>query len=210
MEDLTLFSHKASLLSKRGQAHRLRSRSTYRSWDQDYPGGQEQRSCASARLSCSYKCLYYSPDIRDSHIYNLKMKRPISDCTDKSSILHQHKPYQQMTTICSHNSSSGYQQQQQSSTERHVVTSCSHSWYLLPLLLLMLLPDVDGGRRLNLIGVGSSPGPDTTTLLGPYEDKTVYPDPSAMFSQPNNTDIRTQVGATAVLHCHPKNVGENT
>ncbi|XP_042203817.1 protein turtle homolog B-like [Homarus americanus] len=33
---------------------------------------------------------------------------------------------------------------------------------------------------------------------------------SAVFSQQNNTELRTQVGATAVLHCLANNVGENT
>ena len=52
--------------------------------------------------------------------------------------------------------------------------------------------------------------PLTTTLVGPAEDLTTYPDPNTIFTQQNNTELRSQVGTTAVLHCIAHNVGENT
>lgn len=53
--------------------------------------------------------------------------------------------------------------------------------------------------------------PTTTTQVGPpAEEVTVYPPPATVFTQQNNTELRSQVGTTAVLHCVAHNVGENT
>ncbi|MPD04064.1 hypothetical protein E2C01_099733 [Portunus trituberculatus] len=74
-------------------------------------------------------------------------------------------------------------------------------------------------RQTSLLPSISSPSPSvfpsflpplTTTLVGPAEDLTTYPDPNTIFTQQNNTELRSQVGTTAVLHCIAHNVGENT
>ncbi|XP_066979064.1 leucine-rich repeats and immunoglobulin-like domains protein 1 isoform X2 [Macrobrachium rosenbergii] len=56
-----------------------------------------------------------------------------------------------------------------------------------------------------------SPLPPTTTFVGPAEeDKTVFPPLLTKFTVKNNTEHRSQVGTTAVLHCAADNVGEST
>ncbi|XP_069163752.1 neural cell adhesion molecule 2-like [Procambarus clarkii] len=57
--------------------------------------------------------------------------------------------------------------------------------------------------------VPPSPGAPSTTLEAPLEGQEVPGSPT-VFSQQNNTELRAQVGTTAVLHCFAHNVGENT
>ena len=42
----------------------------------------------------------------------------------------------------------------------------------------------------------------------PLEPTTVTVPP--VFQQENNTELHSQVGTTAVLHCHTEHIGENT
>nr|XP_027211033.1 uncharacterized protein LOC113804376 [Penaeus vannamei] len=50
----------------------------------------------------------------------------------------------------------------------------------------------------------------TTTLVGPAEEQAEdRPTPRAVFTLQNNTELRSQVGTTAVLHCMAEHVGEN-
>ncbi|XP_063599437.1 kin of IRRE-like protein 2 [Penaeus indicus] len=50
----------------------------------------------------------------------------------------------------------------------------------------------------------------TTTLVGPAEEEAEdRPTPRAVFTLQNNTELRSQVGTTAVLHCVAEHVGEN-
>nr|XP_045616478.1 opioid-binding protein/cell adhesion molecule homolog [Procambarus clarkii] len=50
----------------------------------------------------------------------------------------------------------------------------------------------------------------TTTPLGSTEKFTAIQPLATLFTQQNNTDLRSQVGTTAVLHCLAHHVGENT
>ncbi|KAK8380375.1 hypothetical protein O3P69_016755 [Scylla paramamosain] len=77
-------------------------------------------------------------------------------------------------------------------------------------LLLRLLLMWRGVKGAALPVFPSFLPPLTTTLVGPAEDLTTYPDPNTIFTQQNNTELRSQVGTTAVLHCIAHNVGENT
>lgn len=77
-------------------------------------------------------------------------------------------------------------------------------------LLLRLLLMWRGVKGAALPVFPSFLPPLTSTLVGPAEDLTTYPDPDTIFTQQNNTELRSQVGTTAVLHCIAHNVGENT
>ena len=45
---------------------------------------------------------------------------------------------------------------------------------------------------------------------GPLEVQSTTPTVPPVFQQDNNTELHSQVGTTAVLHCHTEHVGENT
>ncbi|XP_069959013.1 uncharacterized protein [Cherax quadricarinatus] len=84
---------------------------------------------------------------------------------------------------------------------------------LQAVLPVMLLP-----ATAALPAPPASAAPPSTTLVGQAQEAAemgtypvgMYPGPSTVFSQQNNTELRSQVGTTAVLHCYAHNVGENT
>ncbi|XP_069940059.1 neural cell adhesion molecule 2 [Cherax quadricarinatus] len=79
------------------------------------------------------------------------------------------------------------------------------------LLLQLLLPPCRGSMEAPLLVFLSllTPLATTGTLLQ-TQGSSVPRLASTVFSQQNNTELRSQVGTTAVLHCVAQNVGDNT
>ncbi|XP_045611945.1 uncharacterized protein [Procambarus clarkii] len=85
-------------------------------------------------------------------------------------------------------------------------------FYLLFLRLLLLPSWRDVMAAALPVFPSLLPPLTTTTTTGPSAGGVVVVPGSlsSMFAQQNNTELRSQVGSTAVLHCVANNVGENT